>query len=336
MLERLSNAFGVSGNESDIRNLLLKEIGEGEIRIDTLGNIIVHKRGTGKKVMVAAHMDEVGLIITEITEKGFLKFSSVGGIDTRVLVSKRVFVGEKKIPGIIGMKAVHMQERAERETAAKEKSLYIDIGAKDKKEAEEFVSLGDTAVFDSAYNTLAGDFVKGKALDDRVGCRVLLDLLREDFSFDFYGVFTVQEEVGLRGAGVAAQRIMPDYALILEGTTCSDTYKTEKHLTVTKSGEGVAIPVMDRSAILDQEMVRRLVETAEKENIPYQFKRTTAGGTDAGIIHKTGTGVKTAILAVPVRYLHSPGGVMNLKDYEGMRSLSHAFLKRMEEEEWNF
>ena len=331
LLKKMTDASGVSGAEAEIRNLIMKEIGEGIIRIDTMGNIIVHRPGKGKRVMVCAHMDEVGLIVTDITEQGFLKFSSVGGIDSRIFVSKRVWIGENRIPGIIGMKAVHLQSPEERKTPVKEKNLYIDIGAKDKEEAEKLVSLGAVAVFDHDFVEFGEGFIKAKALDDRVGCRVLLDLLKEDFSCDFYGVFTVQEEVGLRGARITAQRIRPDMALVLESTTCSDTYKTETHLTVTKPGDGVVIPVMDRSAILDKGLIDALVRTAEDEKIPYQWKRTTAGGTDAGIIHQSGDGVKTAILAVPVRYLHAPAGVMKKTDMDAMGRLAKAFLRRMEE-----
>ena len=328
-LKRLTNASGVSGYESEIKNLILKEVGEGLFTVDVMGNLIVHKPGKGKRVMVCAHMDEVGLIITDITDEGYLKFSSVGGVDPRILVSKRVWIGEKKIPGIVGMRAVHLQSPEERKTPVKEKDLYIDIGAKDKEEAKGAAQLGDAVVFDHDFLLFGDGYVKAKALDDRVGCRVLLSLLKEDFPCDFYGVFTVQEEVGLRGAKVAARRINPDIALILEGTTCSLVYGTEPHLTVSRPGDGVVIPLMDRTAILDRGMIDDLVHVAEKEGIPYQWKKTTAGGTDAGAVHQSGEGVKTAILAVPVKFLHSPTGVMKRSDMECMERLAKAYLEEI-------
>lgn len=329
LFERLTAASGVSGAEGEVRDCLMRAVGEGIFTVDTMGNLIVHRKGKGKRVMVCAHMDEVGLVITDVTDGGYLKFSSVGGIDSRILVSKRVWIGKGRVSGIVGMKAVHLQSPDERKTPAKEKRLYIDIGAKDKEEALRVVSLGDVAVFDHDFVSFGEGFVKAKALDDRVGCRVLLSLLKEDFPCDFYGVFTVQEEVGLRGARIAAERIRPDVALVLEGTTCSDTYGTLPHLTVTRPGDGVVLPLRDRTAILDHGLVERLQSIAEEEHIPYQWKRTTAGGTDAGAVHQSGVGVKTAILAVPIRYLHSPTGVMKLRDMDAMERLAKAFLRKM-------
>ena len=329
LLERLTDASGVSGDESEIRNLILKELGEGIVTVDVMGNLIVHRPGKGKRVMVCAHMDEVGLIVTDITDEGYLKFSAVGGVDPRILISKRVWIGEMRIPGIVGMKAVHLQSKEERRTPVREKDLYIDIGARDKKEAEGIVHPGFTAVFDRDFVRFGDGFVKAKALDDRVGCRVLLSLLKEDFPCDFYGVFTVQEEVGLRGARIAAQRIAPDAALILEGTVCQESYGTPPHLTVTRAGKGVAIPLMDRSAVLDRGMIDELARLAKSEKIPFQWKKATTGGTDAGAVHQSGIGVKTAILAVPVKYLHSPVCMMKTGDMECMERLAKAFLKQM-------
>lgn len=316
LLEKLCNADGVSGNEDAVRNLILEEIKPyaDDIRIDSMGNIIALKKGTGKKVMLAAHMDEVGLIISGITDKGYLKFKTVGGIDTRVLISKKVRIGDKKIRGVIGMKAVHLQSAAEREQVPKVESLTIDIGAKSKEEAKKRVSIGDYAAFDTEFSDFGTDKIKAKALDDRIGCMLLIEALKKKCEADIYACFTVQEEIGCRGAAVCAYTVNPDIALVLEGTTCFDVYKSEEHTEVTTCGGGAVLTVMDGTMIADKRYREFLYKSAKEKNIPIQYKRMASGGTDAGIIHKTREGVKTAVLAVACRYLHSPALVASKKD----------------------
>lgn len=335
LLKTLCELNGVSGNEQAVRNLILEEIRPlaDEIQVDSLGNILALKKGKSaeKKVMLAAHMDEVGLIISGITEKGFLEFKTVGGIDTRVLISKKVLVGEDKVPGIIGIKAIHLQEKSERETVPKVKSLYIDIGAKNKEEAEKLVTPGDYAAFDTEFSEFGQGRIKAKAIDDRAGCMVLMNLMHNPCRYDTYFCFTVQEEVGLRGAQVAARRIQPDIALVLEATTCSDVFASKPHEYVTKLGEGVAVSFMDRSTIVPKDFHTWLYETAKQENIPVQYKNTTMGGNDAGAIHIAGRGVKTASLSIPCRYLHSPAGVAAESDLAAMERLAELFLERIDE-----
>lgn len=316
LLEKLCNADGVSGNEDAVRNLILEEIKPyaDDIRIDSMGNIIALKKGNGKKVMLAAHMDEVGLIISGITDKGYLKFKTVGGIDTRVLISKKVRIGDKKVRGVIGMKAVHLQSAAEREQVPKVESLTIDIGAKSKEEAKKRVSIGDYAAFDTEFSDFGTDKIKAKALDDRIGCMLLIEALKKKCEADIYACFTVQEEIGCRGAEVCAYTVKPDIALVLEGTTCFDVYKSEEHTEVTTCGGGAVLTVMDGTMIADKRYREFLYKSAKEKNIPIQYKRMASGGTDAGIIHKTREGVKTAVLAVACRYLHSPALVASKKD----------------------
>lgn len=332
LLKELCNFCAPSGCEDEVRDFILKNITADEVTVDIMGNIIAHKKGSGKKIMVAAHMDEVGFIVSGFTDEGFVKFKTVGGIMTTVLVSKRVILGKNKINGIISAKAVHLQKREEREKMLPMNELYIDIGAKDKTEAESKLSLGDYGTFAGEYTEFGDGCVKSKALDDRVGCAAMLELMKHDYKNDMYFVFTVQEEMG-GGAVIAANRIKPDIALVLEGTTCSDVYGTKPHQTVNILGNGVSMTAMDSSAVSDKELFGMIKTVAERENIPLQFKRTRNGGTDAGDIQRSGAGVKTAVLAVPCRYIHSPVSVISKKDYESMKRLALAVLKELERKE---
>lgn len=330
LVKELCNLCAPSGFEDEVRSFIRERVKADGIYTDTIGNLICHKKGSGKKVMVAAHMDEVGFIITDIAEDGFLKFSTLGGIETAVLCGKKVLIGKNRIPGIIGAKAIHLQKRDEVLTPLKLKELRIDIGAKDKESAKKLVSLGDYAVFDGEYTPFGENLVKSKALDDRVGCAVIMELMKEDYDSDMYFVFTVQEEVGLRGALVAANAIKPEIALVIEGTTCSDVYGSNPHNQVTNLGGGAVMTAMDRAAISDREYFDFIMKTANENNIPLQIKRTAMGGTDAGAIQKSGTGVKTAVIAVPCRYIHSPVSVMCKEDLENVLKLSKAVLKSVE------
>ena len=330
LLEKLCNADGVSGNEDEIRAVILEEIKPyaDNINIDSMGNIIAFRKGanSSKKVMLAAHMDEVGLIISGITDKGYLKFKTVGGIDTRVLISKKVRIGDKKVRGIIGMKAIHLQSASERENVPDVESLTIDIGAKSKEEAKKRVSIGDYAAFDTEFSGFGTEKIKAKALDDRIGCMLLIEALKKGCREDLYACFTVQEEVGCRGASVCAYSVNPDIALVLEGTTCFDVYKSEPHVEVTTCGGGAVLTIMDGTMIADRNLRERLYNMAKERNIPIQYKRMASGGTDAGIIHKTREGVKTAVLAVACRYLHSPALVASKSDISAALEFVNMFL----------
>lgn len=334
LIKELCNLHGVSGNEAEVRNFIKEQITPfaDEISVDTMGNLIALKKGdSSKKVMLSAHTDEVGFIISGINDKGFLEFKTVGGIDTRVIISKKVLVGAKKIPGVIGMKAIHLQKKSERETVPEVSSLYIDIGAKDKDEAQEYVKIGDYATFDTSFEELSGDTFKAKAIDDRAGCAVLMELIKNPVKYDTYFCFTVQEEVGLRGARVVAHKIMPDVALVIESTTASDVFGCDERQYVTNVGGGAVVTFMDRTTIVDKNLRKWLYDTAKAEEIPVQYKRATTGGNDAGRIHLSGSGVKTASLSLATRYLHSPAGIASIKDISAVKDLAQLFLDRIDE-----
>lgn len=334
LIKELCEISGVSGNEKAVREVIKERIADfaDEITVDTIGNLIALKKGdSSKKIMLSAHTDEVGFIVSGINEKGFLEFKTVGGIDTRVIISKRVLVGEEKVPGVIGMKAIHLQKRSERESVPEVSGLYIDIGAKSKEDALSKVKLGDYVSFDTAFEMLSQDTFKAKAIDDRAGCAILMELIKKPVKYDTYFCFTTQEEVGLRGARIAAQSLIPDVALVIEATTCSDVYGCEEHQYVTNMGGGAVVTFMDRTTIVDKKLREWLYNTAKRENIPVQYKRTTAGGNDAGRIHLAGEGVKTASLSVATRYLHSPAGIASMKDVCAVMNLAQIFLDRIDE-----
>lgn len=333
MLKKLTEAFGVSGFENEVRDIIYEEIKDfcDSLKIDSMGNLRAYKKARGvsgntKKILLSAHMDEVGFIVTDITEDGYLKFASVGGIEAKLMLSQRVRINGSK--GIIALKAVHLSTAEEREKLVKEEKLYIDIGAKDKKSAEKLVRKGDYAVFDSDYVEF-GDYVKAKALDDRVGCAALIEILKKDWNVDLYCNFTVQEELGLRGVRPATKGINPDFALVLEGTVCNDLFGVPRHLRVTKSGDGPAISILDSASKADAGLIKLLEESATRHGIPYQYKAETAGGNDAGAICITDGGIKTASVSVPCKYIHSPVSMMNKTDFENYKKLLYAFLEDM-------
>lgn len=338
LLKELTEAFGVSGNEKEVRNIIINEIEDyvDELKVDKIGNIIAYKKGKidSPKFMITAHMDEVGLMITGIDKSGLLKFTTVGGIDKRILVSKCVKIGEKRIPGVIGSKPIHLQKRDEWSKALDINNLYIDIGVDSKEEALKLVSIGDYVMFDSEYVEFGNNLVKAKALDNRVGCSLLIDLLKEKTDMSFYGVFTVMEEVGLIGAGPAAYTVHPDIGIVLEGTLCADTPDMEKHMIPTKLGDGPAISLMDRTTLFDMNFRNKIVDIAEKNKIPYQFRKTTFGGNDSGRIHQTKEGSITSTISVPCRYIHSLVSVMSKDDYDNTLRLLKSIIDDMEREEF--
>ena len=335
ILQELAQAIGVSGNEDAVRKIIADAVRDhvDELHTDTIGNLFAVKKARrakrALKVMVAAHMDEVGLMITGYDESGGLRFQPVGGIDDRVLPGKVLLVGPDKIPGVIGAKPVHLLKGDESKQVIKIDAMVIDIGASSKEEAEKLVKLGQVAAFATRYNKV-GRTATGKAFDDRAGCAVLVELLRgARFPFDFYGVFTVQEEVGLRGARVAASAVEPDCAFVLEGTVCDDLPKDKDTSPTTELGKGPAISLMDRSVFADRRLVDHLVATAEKLGIPYQFKQPGVGGTDAGAIARSRTGVPSVPVSVPCRYIHSPVARLSLDDFDNTVRLMRESLKRL-------
>ena len=335
LLEELSNAFGPSGCEDDVRRTLARALrGKvDDLRTDALGNLIAFKRGIGAeprlRVMVDAHTDEVGLIITRLEKNGLLGFRVVGGIDPRLLPAKRVVVGHDRIPGVILWPPVHLSKPAQREQVTGISELVIDIGATSDDEARAHVKMGDYAAFATRFQQLTEDGLrtaKGKAFDDRAGCAAAAALAEGQYEVDLFLSFSVQEEVGLRGARVAAFGIEPDLAFALEGTVCDDLPKKADTSPTTRLGKGPAITIMDHTFIADRRLVQLLVATAEAQNIPYQFKQPGVGGTDTGAIHVSRTGVPSVALAVPCRYIHTPAGLLSLDDLDNTVALMRATL----------
>lgn len=330
-LEQLLSCRGVSGDEGEVRRLLIENLKgiADEVTVDALGNVIASVKGTrtDKTFMLAAHMDEVGLIVTGITDNGLIKFQNIGAVDPRVLVSKRVLVGEDKVPGVIGAKAIHMTTPAERKIALKMNQLYIDIGAPDKAAAESRVHLGDYVSFLSPYQLIGdGAYIMSRALDDRVGCALAFEALKTRRPYTLTVAFTAQEEVGCRGSKVAARRIAPVCGMALEGTTCADFGGVEPHKRSARMGAGPVVTVMDRSVLTHPELRAALVASAEKTGLPYQIKQSAFGGTDGGSIALSGTGVPTLVMAVPCFNIHSPVSLCKLSDFEAALGILDQFL----------
>ena len=276
-------------------------------------------------------MDEVGFIVRFAGEDGLLRFDCVGGIDPRCAVSKRVLVGEKAVPGVIGVKAIHLMSAEDRRKAPDYAHIFIDVGAKDKDEAERLCPPGSYATFESAYREFGDGFVKAKALDNRAGCMIVLNALRESgYAGDLTCVFTVQEEIELRGAKIAARRVMPDAAVIVDTTTANDMGMAEPYRQVTRCGDGPALTFMDKRAIIPQRMREMALRAAKKNSIPVQIKRGASGGTDAGEIQLAGAGVPCLSIVIPCRYVHSPASVCKISDIDAAQALTLAVLKEFE------
>ena len=331
-LKALCALDGVSGDEDRVRDFIRRqaEPWAETVRTDALGNLIVYKRGrkpAGNKLLLCAHMDEVGLIVTRATEDGFLRFDFVGGVDRRVALGKPVVLGPNKIPGVIGMKAIHMLSAEERKKVPKTEALYLDIGAADKEEALSKVPLGTYGAFVGEPEELGDGLLKAKAIDDRVGCAILLELLKEDLPLDVTFAFTAQEEVGTRGAFGAAFSVTPEAALVLETTTAADLPGVEGARRVCAPGRGPVISYMDGGTIYDRSLFETLRRLAEERQIPWQVKEYIAGGNDARTIQRSKAGVRVAALSAAVRYLHAPASVGSLSDFEDMLKLTRAFLE---------
>ncbi len=351
-LEQLSNAFGVSSAEDEVRKIILEaaQPHADEWRLDTMGNLFVTRKARPAasdrllRVMVTAHMDEVGFMISKIKKDGQLKFKPVGGFDRRVLLGKPVVVGKDRLPGVIGLKPIHLLDSGQYDKVDEIDSMYIDIGANDDK-ANGKVEIGDFATFATRFQYLGGPSdhsstegrVKGKAFDDRGGCAILLELLKADYPIDLVAVFTVQEEIGLRGARVAAYATQPDLAFILECTAADDLPDPEdetKKDGFPRLGEGPAITVMDRSFIADRRLVDLLIETAEAEGLTHQFKRPGVASTDAGAVHLARQGVPSVAVSIPARYIHAPAAILDLTDFWNTVKLMRATLQQLPEQEW--
>ncbi|NLM04773.1 MAG: M42 family metallopeptidase [Clostridiales bacterium] len=321
LLQKLLSTYGPSGHELNISNLITEEI-QGlvdDIKIDSLGNLIAHKKGSGPKIMLAGHMDQIGLMVTHIDDNGFLRFTNIGGISPSISLSQRVVFANGTI-GVIGCEHIDSLKDLKLE------KLYIDIGAKDKNEAKEMVSIGDTCVY---YNHPIIDDKKiiSQAIDDRIGCFIMIEALKllSNIENDLYFVFTAQEEVGLRGAKTAAYGIEPDIAIAFDVTATGDTPKAK--LMDVKLGDGPAIKIKDNSILCHPKVKEYMIKIAKNNNIPYQLEVLEFGGTDSGAIHLSKTGVPSGVLSVPCRYLHSTCEMVFISDVKNTIELTKYILE---------
>ena len=342
LLRELSLTFGPTGCEDNVAELIRSQVKPyaDEIRLDKMGNLtaVLYGRDHGteseRRLMFSAHMDEVGFMIKDVNGDGTLSFSCLGGIVGSALPTRRVTVGDEnnKLPGIIGTKAIHQLSGDEHEAMPKTSGLYIDIGAKDKEEAESYVKRGSFGVFESEYVHFGrdGKYIKGKALDDRFGCAVMIELCRrlaargDKLPHDVYFAFTVREEVGKSGAETTAYAIDPHMAFVLEATAVADNTGSPREKQVAILGEGPAISFMDRSTIYEREIYEFVLETARTHGIKAQPKRFVSGGNDAGHIHKTRAGIRTAAISAPARYIHTASNVIHEDDYRAAVDLTEA------------
>ncbi len=341
-LKRLTETSGVSGFEQDIKNLLKQKLaGRTEIYHDKIGSIVFKKPGTEKqpKIMLASHMDEIGFMVKFITKEGFLKFTTLGGWWELVMLGQRVTVSTKNgcIPGIIGSKPPHVLTPEERKKVVKRSDMYIDVGAADEREAREVFGIrpGDPVIPYSSFTTMANDkFLLAKAWDNRIGCAIMAEVLEElpvkGHPNTVFGVGTVQEEVGLRGAETSAGLIDPDIALVIDTCVAGDTPGITDDQASSKLGGGVAISIFDASMIPHAKLRDLVIDTAENNNIPYQLEFTERGGTDAGKIHLHGQGVPSLVLSIPTRYIHSHNSIIHRDDYEAAVQLLVAVIKKLD------
>ena len=331
MLKDLCNINSTSGDEKEIREFILNEIKDScEYSVDSLGSIIAFKKGKKapkNKVMICAHMDEVGFIITDITSYGYLKFGLVGGIDTKVIVNRVVTVNG--IDGVIGLKPVHLLSDDEKSKSPSLKSLFIDIGAKDREEAEKYVSLGDYAYFKNDFYELGNGMIKSKALDDRIGCMLMIELIKSDLEYDTYFCFNVQEEVGLRGSACTSYSVQSDISVVLESTTAGDLCGVTGGDRVCVLGNGPVVSFMDGRTIYDKDLYSLAMSVAKDNGIKVQTKTAIAGGNDAGAIQTSGRGSRVMAISLPCRYIHSASSVVKADDINETRKLLKELLPRL-------
>ena len=326
LLADLCAIDGVSGHEKAVRDYILARLNESsvpmEVHTDNMGNLIVHligKEKASKVVQFDAHMDEVGFIVTNISEDGFLRFDTIGGIDSRALYGHRVRIGSQK--GVIGGKAGHQCSGDEASKIPSAGSLSIDIGAESKEEAEKLVKIGDCGTFDNELCWIGDDSFLGKAVDDRVGCMLLLEMAKHQPARDIWLSFSVQEEIGLRGAGIATEAIRPDYAVAIDATTAADVAGNSPDQSVCFVGKGAVVSFADRATLYDAELYQRIRKLADDKGIPAQTKTLVAGGNNAGAMQGRHTGVHMTAISLPCRYIHSSACMGRMVDVQAMYDL---------------
>ncbi len=332
LIKLLCDIDGVSGYEDNVRSIIEDMVRPhvDSIYIDPLGSLIVFKKGLRprkKNVMICAHTDEIGALVFRITETGLLKMTNVGALDPRVCVGQRMRIGNNKIKGVVSTKAIQLTTDEERKMAPSLEDLYIDIGARNRIEAQHYVRIGDPIVFDSECCEFGANRLKAKALDDRVGCAVMVTLLREDLPFSTWFAFSSCEEIGLRGAAALTERVQPDYSLVLEGTTAADMPDIPPVRHSTHQGGGAAISMADGGTIYDRELIKRMTERANQEGIRWQFRCSDNGRTDAGSINSRAGGSKVLGVSVPTRYIHCANSIVYLPDVMDVLRMTRLFIR---------
>lgn len=332
LLRELCTLDGVSGYEDEVREYIVKLVKPyaDEMTVDAIGNLIVFKKGAKRRIrpmLVCAHMDEVGFLVERITEDGMLRLDAAGGIDPRVLIGRRMRVGQKKVPGVISLKAIHLTTVEERKSAPPLDKLYIDIGAQSREEAEHLVQVGDPAMFASDFYELGDNCVKAKAIDDRVGCAVMIELLKHDLPYDTYFVFATNEEIGSRGALIAAQRVRPGCVLALEGTTAADMPDVPEHKRSTSQRKGAAVSILDKGTVYSREFREQILKAADEAGIRWQYRASANGGTDARVAAAAAEGALAFGIAAPTRYIHCACNVVYLPDVEEVLKLTALVIK---------
>ncbi len=317
---------GTSGDEKVVRDFIVSKLPEDcDYTVDALGNLIVNKKGETEaknKVALFAHMDEVGFIVTYITDEGFVNVANVGGIDNSALFGKKLTINGRV--GVASAKAIHQCSSDEAKKIPEITDVSVDFGFESREEAEKYISLGDFGYFKSDFVEFGNDMIKSKALDDRLGCAIMLELLQEKSKTNYNCVFTVQEEVGTRGATVSAYTVNPDYAIVIETTTASDIPDTPENKKVCNVGKGAVVSFMDRGTIYNKDLYKKAREIADKNGIANQTKTVVAGGNDASAIHKSAGGIKTVAVSLPCRYIHSSASVGSKADMESVKALVKA------------
>ena len=329
LLKTLCMLNGTSGDERQVRDFIISKLPEDcDYIVDPLGNLIVNKKGEiepQNKVALFAHMDEVGFIVTYITDDGFVNVASVGGIDNSALFGKKLTINGQV--GVAGAKAIHQCSSDEAKKIPEITDVSVDFGFESREEAEKYISLGDFGYFKSDFIEFGNEMIKSKALDDRLGCAIMLELLQEKSKINYTCVFTVQEEVGTRGATASAYTVKPDYAIVIETTTASDIPDTPENKKVCKVGKGAVVSFMDRGTIYNKDLYKKAREIADKNGIANQTKTVVAGGNDASAIHKSAGGIKTVAVSLPCRYIHSSACVGSKADMESVKSLLKVLLE---------
>jgi len=338
LLKKLSNANGVSGFEDNVREIIFEELDKfvDDIKVDEMGNLIAIKNGKpdGKKIMLAAHMDEIGLMVRYIDDRGFIKFSKIGGINDQMLLDQSVYIPTKNgnITGVIGSKPPHIMKKSENKKILEYDKMFIDIGVTTREEALKMVNIGDPIIIKQEFEALGNSLVKGKALDNRVGCAIIIEVFKKlKSNATIYGVGTVQEEVGLKGAKTSAYSINPDMALAIDVTIAGDHPGVKEEEAPSKAGKGPAIVLADGSGdgLITHPMIKDLlISTAKEENIPYQLEVSEGGTTDGTAIHLTRQGIPTGVISPPSRYIHTPVSVINMEDVENSVKLILAVLNK--------